>query len=440
MASEVPTRPRTAAGSDAHALVGALVGMWHPRAFRHNMGIALAAILSARLRSALTILGVVIGVATVMTMASMVQGIRDQIVSTIEVAGPNTFYVFKVFSQTPINPQNPPAWVRIRPDIREEEALRIRRLPEIGYAGLWAQTFARLEFEGARTQGVALFGADEGFPIIQGGELVAGRWFLRAEVTGGSPVIILQENVARRLFGEVNPLGRWMRAGGRPVQVIGVWQEPANIFAPPGQETGAVVPFRFLDRSFTIDRTSALWIPVRPREGVTVPEAQEAVTLELRASRGLRPSDRNSFDLVTQDQILDTFNALTGVFFLVMIVLSGVALLVGGIGVMAIMMVSVTSRTREIGLRKAVGATKRDILSQFLVESATLTGIGGLIGIALGLVTGRVVTTLLDVNAGVPYGLTGIAVAVSVGIGILFGMVPARRAARLDPIEALRHE
>jgi putative ABC transport system permease protein len=425
---------------DVRALVAALVGMWHPRAFRHNVGIALRAIVSARLRSALTILGVVIGVATVMTMASIVQGIRDQIVSTIEVAGPSTFYVFKVFSQTPINPQNPPAYVRIRPDISEEEAVRLRRLPEVGYAGLWGQTFARVDYEGTRTQGVAMFGADEGFPIIQGGELIAGRWFLRSEIMSGAPVAILQENVARRVFGEINPVDRWIRIGGRPAQVIGVWQEPGNIFAPPGQETGGVVPFRFLDRSFTIDKTSALWIPVKPREGTSVAAAQEAVTIELRASRGLRPADRNSFDLVTQDQILDTFNSITGVFFLVMIVLSGVALLVGGIGVMAIMMVSVTSRTREIGLRKAVGATKRDILSQFLVEAATLTGIGGAVGILLGLATGKLVTVLLDVDTGVPYTLTAVAVAVSVAIGIIFGMVPATRAARLDPIEALRHE
>jgi putative ABC transport system permease protein len=162
--------------------------------------------------------------------------------------------------------------------------------------------------------------------------------------------------------------------------------------------------------------------------------------MALREMRHLRPADNNTFDLVTQDQILDTFNGITSVFFLVMIVLSGVSLLVGGIGVMAIMTVSVTSRTREIGVRKALGATRQDILLQFLVEAATLTGIGGAIGIVAGLLLGRIAAVALKVDAPVPFVFTVIAVLVSVGIGLVFGMVPARRAARLDPIEALRYE
>lgn len=411
-----------------------------PGTLRHNVGIALGAIVGARLRSALTILGVVIGVATVMTMASLVQGIRDSIVNTIEIAGPSTFYVLKIFSQTPINPENPPAWVRVRPDLTPADAERIRRLPEVAYASLWGQSMARVEFEGTRTQNVAVFGADEGFPIIQGGELVEGRWFLRTELSSGAPVAVLQEDLADRVFGEINPLGKWIRLGGRPVEIVGVWRQPGNIFAPPGQETGAIVPFSYLDRAFRIDRTNALYIPIKPRDGVSVADAQEAVTVSIRSSRGLRPADRNTFDLVTQDQILDTFNSITGVFFLVLLVLSAVALLVGGIGVMAIMMVSVTSRTKEIGLRKALGATRRDIMAQFLVEAATLTLIGGLIGIALGLVAGWALTIAIDVETGVPYMMTAVAVAVSVAIGIVFGMVPARRAAQMDPIEALRHE
>lgn len=405
-----------------------------------NIRIAFDALRVSKLRSALTILGVVIGVATVMAMAAIVQGIRDQIVNTIEVAGPTTFYVLKKFSQTPLNPDNLPKDVRIRPDLTESEMARIRQLPEIGYASLWAQTLARIEAEGVRSQGMAIFGADEGFTLIQGGELTAGRWFTRAETVSGAPVVVLQEATARSLFGSERLLGRQVQIGGRVLEVIGLWAEPGNIFAPPGQAVGAIVPYRFMDRAYTIDRTNALFIPVKPRAGVRVADAQSAVEMVLRESRRLRPGDGNTFDLVTQDQILDTFNGITSVFFLVMIVLSGVALLVGGIGVMAIMTVSVTSRTREIGVRKAMGATRRDILIQFLVEASTLTGIGGAIGILAGLALGRIASLALDVDAPVPLGLTAIAVVVSVAIGIVFGMVPAQRAARLDPIEALRYE
>lgn len=405
-----------------------------------NIRIAFDALRVSKLRSALTILGVVIGVATVMAMAAIVQGIRDQIVTTIEVAGPTTFYVLKKFSQTPLNPDNLPRDVRIRPDLAEAEAERIRELPEIAYASLWAQTLARIEVIGVRTQPMAVFGADDGFTRIQGGELLEGRWFTRAELQSATAVVVLEDKTARRLFGRERALDRLVQIGGRPLMVIGIWSEPGNIFAPPGQSVGAIVPFRLMDRQFTIDRTNALWIPVKPRAGVSVADAQGAVTMALREMRRLRPADGSTFDLITQDQILDTFNSMTGVFFLVMIVLSGVALLVGGIGVMAIMTVSVTSRTREIGVRKALGATRRDILLQFLVEASTLTGIGGMLGIVVGLLFGRLVSLAMNIDAPVPLTLTIVAVIVSIAIGIIFGMIPARRAAHLDPITALRHE
>jgi putative ABC transport system permease protein len=407
---------------------------------RSNVQIAVDTIRANKLRSSLTILGVVIGVSTVMTMAAIVQGIQEQIVRTIEIAGPTTFYVVKVFSQTPVNPDRLPKWIRVRPNLEQDEADRIKKLPEVEYAAIWAQNNGRLSYQAERTQNVLIMGADDRYQEIQGGELLDGRWFTPAEMASGASVAVLDEKTARKLFGRESILDKEIRISGRPVRVIGVYAQPDNIFSPPGQDIGAIVPYQMMDHQFTIDKTNALYIPVKPRKGVTTQQAQEAVTIALREMRRLRPADKNNFDLMTQDQILDTFNKITGVFFLVMIVLSSVGLLVGGIGVMAIMMVSVTSRTREIGIRKALGATKREILFQFLVEAATLTGFGGAMGILIGLTFGRVVTLAMNIDAAVPIGLTVIAVVVSVSIGIIFGMLPAQRAAKMDPITALRYE
>jgi putative ABC transport system permease protein len=346
----------------------------------------------------------------------------------------------RVFSQTPLNPDALPKWIRVRPELEAREADLIARLPEIGYASLWAQALGRLEYAGTRSQPVSIFGADDGFTDIMGGELADGRWFTKPEVKSGASVVVVNEKYAHQLFGRINPLGETIRVGGRPAQVIGVYIPPANIFTPPSQETGAIVPFRMADQQFTIDRTNALYIPVKPRKGVSVSAAEEAVTVSLRELRKLHPSEKNSFDLITQEQILDLFNSLTAAFFLVMMALSSVALLVGGIGVMAIMMVSVTSRTREIGVRKALGASRRDIMLQFLTEAATLTGIGGVIGIVMGLLLGRGVGAVVGVVAPTPLLQTAVAVIVSVGIGVVFGIIPARKAARLDPVDALRYE
>jgi putative ABC transport system permease protein len=405
-----------------------------------NFQIALDTLRANKLRSALTILGVVIGVSTVMTMAAIVQGIKDQIVRTIEIAGPTTFYVVKVFSQTPVNPDRLPKWIRVRPDLVEAEAERLRQLPEIGYAAIWGQSNGRLSYEAQRTQNVVIMGADDRYQEIQGGELLDGRWFTPAEMSSGASVAVIDENAAKRLFGRESILDKQIHISGRPARVIGVYAQPGNIFSPPGQDIGVIVPYAMLDHQFTLDKTNALYIPVKPKPGVTTAQAQEAVTIALREMRRLHPADKNNFDLITQDQILDSFNKITAVFFLVMIVLSSVGLLVGGIGVMAIMMVSVTSRTREIGIRKALGATRREILFQFLVEAATLTGFGGILGILIGLSFGRLATLAMHIDATVPLGLTVIAVMVSVTIGIVFGMLPAQRAAKLDPIDALRYE
>jgi putative ABC transport system permease protein len=401
--------------------------------------IALASLRENKLRSGLTILGVVIGVTTVMAIASMVQGIRTQIFNAIETAGPSVFYVVRFLSETPLNPDRLPYAVRIRPVVSAEDAAALNRLPEVAYAGLWVQVFQRIEYQGARTQTVTVMGSDDHYMEIRGGNLLRGRFFNRGEMAGAE-VMVLESDVAEKLFGRIDPLGHYVRVGGKSLLVIGIYQKPANIFEPPGRDVGGIIPFAAARRNYRYDETNSLFIAVRPGAGIPPETARDLATVALRRARNLRPGTPNTFDLVTQEEILDVVGKFTTYFFLAMVSLSSVALLVGGIGVMAIMMVSVTDRTKEIGLRKALGATRREILWQFLVEAATLTFIGGLLGIAVGLLAGEVLKAALKLESGVPIWSAALACTVSIGIGLAFGLYPANRAARMDPVEALRHE
>ncbi len=409
------------------------------RALAEGIAVAGTNLRANKLRSFLTVLGVVIGVATVMVMASLVDGVRTQVFNALNAATPNAFYVMRFFSQTPLNPQNLPYEVRIRPVVSDEDADAIRTMDDIRHAGLWLQSFVRIEFQGRRSQGVWVLGADDAYMEIKGGMVVQGRFFTRGELNGAE-VCVLELEMARSLFGRENPVGETVRIGGRPFRVVGVWQQPDNVFQPPGFTIGAIVPYQIAKYSFPYSDTNDLFIVVLGHSGIPVNEAQDQATVALRRHRGLRPGMPNTFDFITQDQILETMNSLTAMFFLVMTAVSSVALLVGGIGVMAIMMVSVTDRTHEIGLRMACGARRREILWQFLVEAATLTLLGGVLGIVIGLASGQVLKQALNMASGVPLWSAVLATLVSVAIGLAFGLLPANRAARMDPVEALRHE
>jgi putative ABC transport system permease protein len=402
--------------------------------------LALESMRTSKLRSGLTILGVVIGVTTVMVMASLVEGIRGEIFASIENSSPRTFFVIRYYSSVPLNPQNLPAEVRVRPVVSERDVAALTTVDAIHHAGLWVQVQQRMEYQGEHSQALVVWGADNAYLEVQGGALLSGRWFSTAETSGGAPVMVIEQDVAARLLGTVDPLGRVVRVGGKSFTIIGVFAKPDNAFAPPGQDPGGVVPFRAAQQNFHYDETNSLFIVVVAARGVAMDDAKDATIMALRRARGLRPGAQNTFDILTQDQILSIIDNLTSAFFLVMIALSSVALLVGGIGVMAIMMVSVTDRTREIGIRKALGATHNEILFQFLVEAATLTAVGGLLGIGVGMLGGEVLKSVLGISSGPPLWSALTATGASIAIGLVFGVIPANRAARMDPVEALRYE
>jgi putative ABC transport system permease protein len=280
---------------------------------------------------------------------------------------------------------------------------------------------------------------------VDGGDIYPGRSFTYAENANAARVVIVNEKLAEQLFGQSDPLDKEITINGVSFRVIGLYHYTASPMGTPtsaggGDDPKAIIPFE------TGRRHLNMWMRgnnliVKPRTGVPVEEAIDDVTAYLRGHRGLKPSQRNTFDIVTQDRLLAIYDNLFGTFFVVGIALSSVGLLVGGVGVVAIMMISVTERTREIGVRKALGATRWTILWQFLVEAVTLTAIGAAVGLVAGvLLTFGVRTMWPSIPASTPLSSVVSALIVSAVTGIVCGILPAYRASRLDPVAALRYE
>jgi putative ABC transport system permease protein len=251
-------------------------------------------------------------------------------------------------------------------------------------------------------------------------------------------VCVINDKLAETLFPGLDPIGRTIKIFGQPFTVIGLHVEASSLFGGGDQQ-------RLAMPHTTFEKVADYWkgwmdIAVMPVEGVSVEDAQDQVVAAMRGKRGLKPAQENNFAIVTQERVLETFNNVTGAFFMIMLALSSVGLMVGGVGVVAIMMISVTERTREIGVRKALGATRREVLFQFLVEAATLTLVGGAVGLILGGLIAWAIHALTPIPATVPLWSVVVALLASIVTGIFFGMYPASKASKLDPVEALRYE
>lgn len=410
-----------------------------------GIGIAFDAIRANKVRAGLTILGVAIGVFVVVAMSSVVTGINESFARDLEAAGPTSFYVYR----RPLNTINSCDGTdetcpeRKNPGITIAEANAIQALPSIQAVTAHVGTGGQFKYKD-RTMGAGIEVYTPSWTGVDGGDIYPGRSFTEPENESGARVIILNEKLAKNLFGESDPMDKVVTVNDVPMQVIGIYHYTASPMGTPtsaggGDSPKAIVPYETARRHMNL-WTRGTDLIVKPRPGVTVEEATDDVTAVLRTRRGLKPARDNNFAIITQDRLLGVYNELFGTFFVVMIALSSVGLMVGGIGVIAIMMISVTERTREIGVRKALGATKATILWQFLVEAVTLTAIGAILGLVGGMLVAFLVRTFSPVPAATPLSSVAMALGMTAFTGILFGMLPAVRAARLDPVAALRHE
>ena len=393
-----------------------------------------------KLRSSLTILGVAIGVVTLMFMVSIIQGLNKAFADQIESLGSNTIFVSKF---DPSFGREPSAEERQRKDLTPEDVEAIRRETTAlaSIAPIRRKLSATVRYAERETDTPILFGVTPEYDFTMSTYTARGRFITDADLSARSNVCVLARDVEQALFPYEDALGREIKIEGTPYRVVGIMETLGNFFGQ-SRDNSIFVPLATFDK-YILDAPFpeiVFFIIVRPRTRADVQTSVDEITEILRRRRQVPLDAPNNFGVSTQDSLLDFYNQLTGATWLVLTAISFVALLIGGIGVMNIMLVSVTERTKEIGIRKAVGATRGNILSQFLIEAVVLTGIGGLGGLLVGELLSLLMNRYSPLPAYVPLWAVLLGIGISAGVGLIFGMWPAWKAARLNPIEALRYE
>jgi len=404
-----------------------------------------------KLRSILTVLGVVIGITSIVGMTSLIRGFDESLRDSIKTIGSDTIFIAK-FSGVSLAAGAKFEELMKRPNMTPEDAAAIERdAPSIeavsvilGQGGASEQ----MSYRNLKTKRMPVLGVEDNYPRMAQLPVEIGRFFTATEVDRRANVVVLGQSPYKALFPAIDPIGKKIRVGLAEYEVIGVLaKRPSPGGLAQGVDDLVVIPQSTYQKQFGLravdfgrGQMRPIMIGALPREGVPLKQAIREVEDVMRVRHGLRLDQPNDFDVVTQDAVLAIWDQISGATFLALVVLSSIALLVGGIGVMSIMTISVTERTREIGVRKALGARRVEVLWQFLLEAVFLTSAGGVMGIIFGSAIGLGVHWLSGFPVSLPWWSFAIGIGFSATVGVFFGMVPAIRASRLDPIEALRYE
>jgi len=414
------------------------------RGFAENVRFGFSAMREHKLRSSLTILGIVVGVATVIAMVAIVTGFNNNVIGNFQAFGASRID-FKKYRDRFGPPGARTEEERRRRNLTVGDVAAIRQAcPEAAAVSTLAGYFdaeIHVKNGNAEANNPYVLGVDEFYPAATAYTIGQGRFFSPAEVEHGALAVVLGSDVREAIFPREDPIGKEITVNGLRYRVVGVLDKKGEQFGY-SPDNKVVLPYKTFEHQFGFQvRQEGIHISAVPRRPEDVDIVIEKATSVLRQRRRIPFDKPNDFEIDTPDQLIGQFRAITGGVSGAMILIALISLVVGGVGVMNIMLVSVTQRTREIGIRKAVGALRRDIVRQFLTEAVTLTTLGGIVGVALGMLISRGVKALVpSLPTSIPAWSVLMGLLVACAVGLFFGIYPAVKASRLDPIEALRYE